>query len=227
MGGCPAVSHARGEALMSAVTTQILAGFMGVLALGAASAAGASVKGVVPADSPAHVATVEVVEAEATAPSAFAVALREAVIRQAALYGDAGRPIALKVELQRVHFKNPVKAMLIGDDNQAKGQVSIVDVENGQQTVTFKVRVDAERGGAFGQSIAEAIVGALDPTGVVDWTTAVGHAASANINYSGTASNMIANFASETLRQTFGDTRTKAVRLAQKQAQKLSRAKTH
>ena len=212
---------------MSAVTTQILAGLRGALALGAASAASASVKGVVPAGSPAYVTTVEVVEPEATAPSAFAVALREAVIRQAALYGDAGRPIVLKVELQRVHFKNPVKAMLIGDDNQAKGQVSVVDVENGQPTATFKVRVDAERGGAFGQSIAEAIVGAFDPTGVVDWTTAVGHAASANINHSGTATNMIANFASETLRQTFGDTRTKAVRLAQKQARKQNRTKAH
>ena len=187
-------------------------------ALAAAGCATTSANGLLAANDAGHIAVVEVSTPGPASPSAFAVALREVMLREAALYGVAGRPMTLKIELQRVHFKNPMKALIIGDDNQAKGHVTVVDPATGSISGAFDVQVDAERGNTFGLFIAESVVGAFDPTGLVDVGTTVGHAASADINRSGTAAAMTANFSDETLRQTFGDTRSKAVRLAQKQA---------
>lgn len=56
-----------------------------------------------------------------------------------------------------------------------------------------------------------AVVGALDPTGYVDIATTIGGAGSALANRSGAEIAMSANFAEETLRQSFGDARSKVV----------------
>lgn len=157
-----------------------------------------------------HIGIVEVTTTD-PASQAFAMVLHDAVVRQAAFYGNAGRAITLHITLNKVHFKNPVKALLIGDDNQAKGRVAIVDPATGQETSGFEVQVDAEKGGLNGGSIALAVIGAFDPTGLVDIGSAAGSAASADINRSGTAAQMSVNFATETLRRTYGDARAKAV----------------
>lgn len=185
--------------------TRFCASFAAALAL-----AGCGTTSAPPANEQAHVSVVEVVLREPTAPPAFAELVRVAVLQQAAAYGDAGRPITLRVDMERVHFKNALKAMIVGDDNQAKGQVVVVDPETGQQTATFAVQVNADRG-LSGASIAMTVVGAFDPTGLIDLGTAAGEANSANIDRRGTAAQMSANFAAETLRHTFGDARAKAV----------------
>lgn len=188
----------------------------------ALAACATSAPGVMPANAISHVASVEIVEVAAKGappPPAFAGLLREAIIKEAAFYGAAGQPITLRVELQKVHFKNMVQALLIGDDNQAKGQVAVVDPATGQQSGTFLVQVNAERSSGAGASIASTVIGAFDPTGLVSMGMAAGSAASADINRGGTTAGLVANFASETLRQTFGDAKAKAVNLArQKQA---------
>jgi hypothetical protein len=157
-----------------------------------------------------HVATVEVINHNPAA-AAFAANLREAVIREAALYGNTGRPIKLRIELTRLHFKNPLQALVIGDNNQAKGQVAVVDAATGRQTSIFSVQVGAEQGSHVGSTIAMT----LDPTGLV----AIGCAVSGNRSKDAAA--MCANFAAETLRQTYGDARAKAVA-----KERESRAKT-
>jgi hypothetical protein len=201
---------------MAACSMRLLICIVGALAV--TGCATSSANGLLAANDAGHIAVVEVSAPDHGAPSAFAAALREVMLREAALYGVTGRPMTLKIELQRVHFKNPVKALIIGDDNQAKGHVTVVDPATGSISGAFDVQVDAERGSGFGLFIAESVIGALDPTGLVDVGTTVGHAASADINRAGTAAAMTSNFSAEALRQTFGDTRFKAVRLAQKQA---------
>jgi hypothetical protein len=205
---------------MAASSTRLLIGIVGALAV--AGCATSPANGLLGANDAGHIAVVEVTAPGRAGPSAFAAALREVMLREAALYGAAGRPMTLKVELQRVHFKNPLKAMIIGDDNQAKGHVTVVDPATGRVSGAFDVQVDAERGNGFALFIAESVIGTFDPTGMVDIGTTVAHAASADINRSGTAAAMTSNFSAETLRQTFGDTRSKAVRLAQKQARAQS-----
>lgn len=157
-----------------------------------------------------HVAAVEVVQKGRTPTSAFTVLLRETVLREAALYGHEGRPINLRIELTRVHFKNPLLALALSDDSVAKGQVAVIDPATGQQTSTFPVRVNADKG-MSGASIAMFVVGTLDPTGFVDLGAMVANSMSATVNHSGTAAVMSANFAAETLRHTYGDVRAKAV----------------
>ena len=76
------------------------------------------------------------------------------------------------------------------------------------------VCANADASGQLAGSIAIGVIGAFDPTGIVDIAGAVGSAASADINRSGTATAMRANLAAETLRQTFGDARTRAVTVA-------------
>ena len=198
-----------------------LAGLTAALTLGACASTPAP-----SANEQTHVATVEVTHAVAAGPGAesFSVLLRAAVARQAHLYGDEGRAITLRIDLERVHFKNPLKAMLIGDDNQAKGRVSVLDPATGQETGSFKVQVDAERGGLSGASIALAVLGAFDPTGMIDVGSAAGSAASADIDRSGTAGQMSANFAAETLRQTYGDARANAVAKTAKEQAAQGRA---
>ena len=191
-----------------------LAGLIWVLA--ACAGVAAAVRGVASADVPSHVAAVEVVQHDVSAPPAFADTLRDAVLREAALYGDAGPPIALRIELDKVHLKNVMKSMLIGDDNMAKGRVAVVDPATGQPFGTFAVRVNAERHGHAGASIAITVLGALDPTGYVALGTMAAGAASAGVNRSGAEATMSANFAAETLRQTFGDARARAAHPAKR-----------
>ena len=204
-----------------------LGGRAGLAALTVALTLGACASIPAPsANEQTHVAAVEVTHAAAAGPGAegFSVLLRAAVARQAHLYGDEGRAITLRIDLERVHFKNPLKAMLIGDDNQAKGRVSVIDPATGQETGAFKVQVDAERGGLSGASIALAVLGAFDPTGMIDIGAATGSAASADIDRSGTATQMSVNFAAETLRQTYGDARANAVAKAAKEQAAQGRA---
>lgn len=188
--------------------TLALTGVIWVLAVCAGMAA--AVRGVASADVPSHVAAVEIVQHDLSAPPAFADALRDDVLREAALYGDAGPPIALRIELDKVHLKNAMKSMLIGDDNMIKGRVAVVDPATGQPLGTFAVRVNAERRGHAGASIAMTVVEALDPTGYVAVGAMAAGAASAAVNRSGAEATMSANFAAETLRQTFGDARSRA-----------------
>ncbi len=136
------------------------------------------------------------------------------MLRQAAFYGAAGTPIAVKIDVQRVHFKNPAAAMLIGDDNRTKGHVTVLDPASGQELGTFTVEVDAERSGDMAGEIALDVVGAFDPTGAVDVVHMAGDAGSAEMDRAGTTAAMIANFAAETLRQTFGDARARAAKSA-------------
>jgi hypothetical protein len=178
------------------------------LALGACASTAAL--GVAP-NQPSYVASVEVIQHDASAPPAFADSLREAVLANAAFYGSAGRPLALRIDLDRVHFKNALQAMIIGDNNQTAGRVAVIDSTAGTQLGAFNVQVDAEQRGVNGGSLAMGVIGALDPTGIVSIASAAGSAASADINRSGTASGMRINFAAETLRQTFGDDRTDVV----------------
>ena len=186
-----------------------LAGLLWALAVG--SVAASASRGVAPAAEPAHIGAVEVVQdAAAAAPATFAETVRRAVLREAVLYGDGGRPITLKIVLDKVHFKNAVAAMLVGDNSTARGHVAVVDTVTLEQLGTFTIKVDANRRGASGESIAMFLVGAVDPTGYVDVATTAASAGSADIDRSGTAAVMSVNFARETLRQTFGDAKAKA-----------------
>jgi hypothetical protein len=156
--------------------------------------------------------TVEVLEHGTTAPAAFADGLREAVLTGATFYGTIGRPITLRVVVDKVHFKNALRALTIGDDNQADARVAVFDRPTGQQIASFSA--NADESGQLATSIAIGIIGTLDPTGIVGIADAIGSAASADINPSGTVTAMRANLAAETLRKTFGDARTQAVTLA-------------
>ena len=161
-----------------------------------------------------YVESVEVLEHDNTAPVAFANALREAVLTGATFYGTTGRPITLRVDVDKVHFKNALRALTIGDDNQADARVAVFDRPTGQQIASFEVSANADESGQLATSIAIGIIGTLDPTGIVGIADAIGSAVSADINRSGTATAMRANLAAETLRKTFGDARTRAVTVA-------------
>jgi hypothetical protein len=188
--------------------TPRFAGLAVALALGLAL--GACATTAPPANNETHVGLVEIVPKD-PAGQAFAELLHDAVVRQAAFYGDAGRPITLRIELEKVHYKNPLKALIIGDNNQAKGRVAVLDPETGRESTNFIVEVDAERGGLNGGAIALTVIGAFDPTGLVDLGSSAAYATSASLHHSSTATQMSVNFATETLRQTYGDARAKAV----------------
>lgn len=76
---------------------------------------------------PARVAAVEVVASGPAIAPDFAGQLHDAVTKASALYGDAGQPLTVKVGLDKVHYKNPLKALVIGYNYLAKGHVSIFD----------------------------------------------------------------------------------------------------
>jgi hypothetical protein len=101
-----------------------------------------------------------------------------------------------------VHFKNALRALTVGDDNQAEARVAVLDRPTGAQLASFEVSTNADVSGQLAASIAIGVIGAFDPTGIVDIAGAIGSAASADIS---------ANLAAETLQQTFGDARTRAV----------------
>lgn len=186
-----------------------LVGLLAVLGLCACASAPASV-GI--SSEPTYVAAVDVVQTDASVsvPDGFADALRTVVLSEAAFYGTTGRPVTVRIDLNRVHFKNVLQALIIGDNNDLRGQVTVLDVE--QQMASFPVRVDAERShGLSGSGVAMGVLEVMDPTGILAIGHAVAGASSADINRSGTAVAMRANFADETLRQTFGDVRTRAV----------------
>ncbi|MBA3963408.1 MAG: hypothetical protein H0X40_16105 [Chthoniobacterales bacterium] len=185
--------------------TSGLAALLGALLLGACASTPAPT-----ANQQTYVATVEIAH-EPKGAADFSSTLREAVIREAALYGHEGRPITLRIDLTKVHFKNPLQAVVIGDDNDARGHVAVVDSATGQESSSFEVRVNAERRGLNGANVAMFVAGAADPTGFVDLGTTAAKAMSATVNRSGTAAAMGNNFAIETLRLTYGDTRAKAV----------------
>jgi hypothetical protein len=188
--------------------------FVSVVAALCLCACAGAAPGVMSGNEPTYVESVEVVEHDTSAPEAFADSLREAVLAGAAFYGTTGRPITLRIDVDKVHFKNALRALTIGDDNQAEARVAVFDRPTGQQLAMFTVYADADTSGQLAGSIALGVIGAFDPTGIVDIAGAVGSAASADINRSGTATAMRANLAAETLRQTFGDTRTRAVAAA-------------
>ncbi|MGI9168794.1 MAG: hypothetical protein ACR2FH_01270 [Caulobacteraceae bacterium] len=176
----------------------------------AVSAVAGSAPGLTFAGPSPYVASVEVVQHDSGAPPGFADGLRAAVLAEAALYGVAGQPLILRIEVDKVHLKNAAKAMLTGDDNAAKGHVVVIDASTGATLGSFAVRVNASRGGINGGAVAMTLLGALDPTGYVDVATTAA-AAGSGTDRSGAQARMSANFAAETLRQTFGGGRARAV----------------
>src|SRR5688572_23813008 len=99
-----------------------LASLFAALALTACASAA---PGVMSGNETTYVESVEVVAHDASAPAAFADTLREAVLTGAAFYGTTGRPITLRIDVDRVHFKNALRALTIGDDNQADARVAV------------------------------------------------------------------------------------------------------
>jgi hypothetical protein len=204
--------------------TTKLSGLVGLLSALALCACATSSPSAGVSTEPTYVAAVEVVQSDASVPDGFADALRTVVLSEAAFYGTSGRPITVRIDINHVHFKNVVQALLIGDNNDARGRVTVVDASAGQQMASFEVRVDAERShGVSGAGLAMGVLEVLDPTGILAIGHAVGSASSADINRSGTAVAMRANLADETLRQTFGDARTRAVIHARQEELRNSR----
>ena len=81
---------------------------------------------------PTYVAAVEVVQSDGAIPDGFADALRTVVLDEAAFYGTSGRALTMRIDLRRVHFKNVVQALIIGDNNDARGQVTVIDASSSQ-----------------------------------------------------------------------------------------------
>ena len=190
----------------------VLVGIVGWLAAGSAVARAAH--GLTFAGESPYVAAVDVVQHDKAAPPAFADGLRAALLAEAALYSTTGQSITLTIDVDKVHLKNPMKAMLIGDNSLTAGHVAVVDQASGHAVGVFAIKVDAER--HRGASMAMAILGALDPTGYADVALMAAGAGAAGTNRSGEEKAMDANFAAETLRQTFGDTRAKAAHAAKR-----------
>ena len=82
------------------------------LALGACVSKSA---GVLTGNGPGRVAAVEVVATGPAISPEFPGQLHDAVIKAGALYGNAGQPLTVKVGLDKVHYKNMLKALVIGD----------------------------------------------------------------------------------------------------------------
>ena len=99
-----------------------LASLLAVLALCACAGAAPSVMS---GNETTYIESVEVVGHDTSAPAAFAGTLREAVLAGAAFYGTIGRPITLRIDVDKVHFKNALRALTIGDDNQAEARVAV------------------------------------------------------------------------------------------------------
>ena len=193
-------------------TSLILAGIIGSLA--ADSALARAAHGLTFAGDSPYVAAVEVVQHDKGAPPAFVDGLRAAILAEAALYGSTGQAITLTIDVDKVHFKNPMKSMLMGDNNQTAGHVAVADQASGQALGTFPVKVDAER--HRGGSVALFLIGAVDPTGYADVALMAASAGAAGGNRSGEERAMDANFAAEALRQTFGDAKAKAAHAAKR-----------
>ncbi len=192
-----------------------LAGALAGLAL-----AGCAHAAMLPEKEPNHIGSVDVVLHDKAAPPAFAEALRLTVVREAAFYGDGGKPYDLKIDIDKVHFKNLIAAMLIGDSSHTDGSVTLTDPAGGPPKTSGKLEVTAERNAFSGVSIGEMVIGMLDPTGFVSLATTVGDASSATFFKNGTAATMVDNFADMALWQSFGDAKRQAAHTAkQKQAQ--------
>lgn len=169
-------------------------------------------------DPPTYVAAVEVVQSDPSVPPGFADALRTLVLEEAALYGTAGRPITVRIDVSRVHFKNAVQAMIIGDNDSVRGEVT-VQAADALPIASFRVQAGSGRShGISGGGLAMGLLEMLDPTGMVAVAHTIGGAVSSDVNRSSTAVSLRANFADETLRRTFGDARTRAVIHARQEA---------
>lgn len=188
-----------------------LAALLGALLLGAC----ATTTRAPSANEQTHVAAVEVSHPDRASAAGFADTLREAVLREGALYGNAGRPITLRIALTRVHFKNPVQTLVMGDNNYVYGQVAVIDPVTGQQSSAFTVKVDDRRGVTAG-SVAMKVLGMADPVGVMNVVNTV------TINRSTAAAAMSENFATAALRKTYGDVTANAVA-----AERKAQAKAH
>ena len=176
-----------------------LAALLGTLLLGGCASTSAPT-----ANERTHVGAVEVTHQDRASAAGFADTLRETVIREAAPYGCAGRPITLRIALTRMHFKNVLQTLVIGDNNYVYGQVAVIDPATGQQISAFPIKVDDRRGVTAG-SVAMSVMRMADPVGVMNVVGAV------SINHSATAAAMSDNFAAATLRHTYGDAKAKAV----------------
>jgi hypothetical protein len=175
---------------------------------------------VLPENEPNHIGSVEVIQHDKGAPPAFAEALRQTVVREAAFYGDAGKPYDLKIDVDKVHFKNLLAAMTIGDTSHTDGSVTLTDPATSQPKSSDKFQVTAERNAFSGVSIAEMVIGMLDPTGFVSAASTVGDASSATFFKNGTAATMVDNFADMALWRSFGDKKRQAAHVVrQKQVQ--------
>jgi hypothetical protein len=163
---------------------------------------------------PGQVAAVEVTARNTEVSTTFAETLKQALLAEAAEYGASGRPLTVRVDLEKLHFKNAAKAMFLGDDNIAKGRVELIDATTGQSQGTFQVRVNADRGGGGG-----GLLTALDPTGL----SALAAAASGSGGGSKVETGLSANFAMETMRKVYGDARARQVYLARKRAARKAR----
>ena len=197
----------RGRVMMQQRRPLAITGVMWIIAV---QAHAGPLPGVTFPSEPAYIANVEVVQDDPKAPAGFADLVRAQVLSEAALYGGSGQPVTLRIEVDKVHLKNAVQAMLIGDDNMTRGRVGVVDPATGALLGTFNVQVSADRRSHTGESIALMIAGALDPTGAVDIGSSVA-LASAGTKHSAAENGMSANFAYEALRRTFGDAMARAV----------------
>jgi hypothetical protein len=173
--------------------------------------AAVSAPGLETSANPGYVAAVEVTPRGPDISATFVETLKQALLAEAAEYGASGRPLTVRVDLEKLHFKNAAKALLIGDDNMAKGRVEVVDPATGQAEGTFQVRVNADRGGA-----GVGLLTVLDPTGVSE----VAVAAAGSGGGSRVEAGLSSNFAMETMRRVYGDARARQVHRARKRAAK-------
>ncbi|MEP7210822.1 MAG: hypothetical protein ABI740_08295, partial [Alphaproteobacteria bacterium] len=183
---------------MSKENSVRVASLLAALALGACAHVA-----VLPENEPNHIGSVEVIQHDKGAPPAFAEALRQTVTREAAFYGDAGKGYDLKIDVDKVHFKNIVMAVVAGDSSHADGSVSLTDPVTGRPKSSDKFQVTAEPNAFSGVSIAELVIGMMDPTGIVSAVSTVGDASSAVFFKNGTAARMIDNFTDMALWRTF------------------------
>jgi hypothetical protein len=86
----------------------------------------------------------------------------------------------------------------------------VLDPAAGQRLGLFQVAVDAEHG-VNGAGLAVGVAGMLDPTGIVSVGATVASVAATEGGRSRAEARMIDNFAVQTLRETFGDARARAV----------------
>jgi hypothetical protein len=181
-----------------------------VLLLFIACPSPAPAKSVLPDTVQAHIENVEVA-VPADAPPAFAESLKEALLKESSLYGTGGRPLTLKVDVRKVHFKGGV-GVLFGDYDVLEGRVTVVDPATGQPQGDFKVEAGSKAPSSGGSALL-GVLSIFDPTGLIGMGQAVskmggGHAKAAFF--------MCANFSKYALKQTFGSKKAKTAAAARR-----------